>query len=335
MGLKERQEARQARKDAREARGSKRAQEKILLGGIMPAEAVINISEDPLHVCDRNMLPINHALRNMWMGCAAFYVCGGPSMKSIDLSFLKERGIVSLAINNAAAYAPVKAMAFSDPASKFSSNVFFDPAIIKFVPKPKLRERVRAKLPDGRFQWTAYTVSQCPSVFSFERDGLYEPETFLTRDKASWGVSKRYEVNKDKDKILCTFFIGLRLLHYLGVRRIYLLGVDFKMTPESQYAFGQSKHSGGVVSNNNSYRVATKMLVTLRPHLEAAGLEVFQTNPDSDMKAFDFVDLAYAIEDCRGLVQKEPYDLSRYYEKPQIGAEPAPEGDAEEDRGED
>jgi len=328
-------EARAARKKARAERIERRNADRLIMGGIMPAAVPVKPTEDPLVLCDRNCNPIGHALRGMWQDCAAFYVCGGPSLKKLDLSFLKERGIVSMGLNNVAGFAPVKAMTFSDPAQKFHHGIFFDPAILKFVPKPKLTERVRAKLPDGNFQWTAYDVKACPSIFAFERDGLFEPNEFLTREKASWGVSKRHKENAGKETILFSFFLGLRLLHYLGVRRIYLLGVDFTMTPQAQYAFDQSKHDGGCNSNMNSYRVATKMLAQLRPVFKEAGLEVLQTNKESALRVFDYCDLAHAIEDCRGLVPREPFDLKDYYQKPVHGANPdLAKRDDTEDRGE-
>lgn len=330
----DRKAARESRKQARAARKEKREAERLALGGIMPATVIQGEPNDPLILYDRYSRPLGHGLRGMWHGCAAFFVCGGPSLKQLDLGFLRERGIASLGINNVAGYAPVKAMTFSDPASKFHHGIFFDPGIIKFVPKPKLSERVRAKLPDGSFQWTAYEVRHCPSVFGYERDGIWQPESFLTREKATWGVSKKHVENQGKQTILFSFFLGIRLLHYLGVRRIYLLGVDFKMDTQHHYAFGQYRHEGAISGNNNSYRVATGMLQELRPHLEKAGMEIYQTNEHSALKVFDYVDLETAIEDCRGLVPQEPFALDHYYEKPKHGANPeaTPETD---DRGDE
>ena len=49
------------------------------------------------------------AHRNMLRGGSAFLVCGGPSAKEVEYTRLKERGIFSLGINNAAAWCPVDA----------------------------------------------------------------------------------------------------------------------------------------------------------------------------------------------------------------------------------
>jgi hypothetical protein len=126
------------------------------------------------------------------------------------------------------------------------------------------------------------------------------------------------------------------LLHYLGVKRVYLLGVDFGMSPERHYAFGQYRHSGAISGNNNSYRVATMLLSDLRPYLDAAGFEVYQTNKDSQLRVFDYAPLEFAIDDCRGLVPKEPWDadhLSNWYEKLDPHGQPK-KSDEADDRGE-
>ena len=324
--------SRQERAKAREDRKRRRERERLALGGEYPPVAHIITVDDPLQTYSRDGAKLEgHPLRNLWAGCAAFYVCGGPSLREIDLSFLKDRGIVSLGINNVAGYAPVRAWTFSDPASKFSSDIFLDPAILKFVPVPKLGERVRARR-DGKFAWTPYEVKHCPSVFGYNRQTLFDPQTFLTSEQASWGRSKKHKQNEGKTTVLFTFLLGLRLLHYLGVRRVYLLGVDFKMTETAHYAFGQDRHSGAVASNNNSYRVATELCGELRPVFDKAGFEVYQTNEKSALRVFDYLPLADAIDDCRGVIPQEPWpadSMTGFYDKPNV------DGDKSDDRGEE
>lgn len=335
-------EARQSRIKARQDRKARRAQkkaERLAMGGEEPPLVPVVPVEDPLKVYDRYGNPGGHFFRGWWSNCAAFLVGGGPSLKQLDLGFLRERGVASLGINNVAGYAPVKAMTFSDPPEKFHHGVLFDPTIIKFVPLPCItkHKRVRAKKPDGTFQWTAYTVEHCPAVVGFERDGIWDPPNFLKREMATWGISQKHPENKIKfpDKtMLFTFFIGLRLLHYLGVRRVYLLGVDFGMSDTKGYAFDQYRWKGAIRGNNNTYVWASAMLAELRPHLDAAGFQVFQTNRDSYLKVFDYVPLETAIADCRGVVPQEPLDMQGWYEKRNADASPMKMDASEDDRGE-
>lgn len=271
---------------------------------------------DPLTVWDRwgNK---SDGLRDLWRGAAGFLVCGGPSLKQIPLERLKDRGIVSLGVNNVAGYAPVRAVTFSDPVEKFHHGVMLDPAMLKFVPLPRARDAVAVKQPDGSFSWTDMTLADCPNVWAFDRNCEWEPEKFLTSTSATWGNNSEAVVKNKKRKIIFTFFIGLRLMHYLGVRRVYLLGVDFAMRPEpgGGYAFNEKRDAGACRGNNDHYKLANEMLCELKPYLDAGGYEIFNCNKLSALEAFPFVDFEEAYRDCRGNVPPEPFDLMGWYEK--------------------
>lgn len=293
-------------------------------------------NEDPLYWTDRNKQPIGHILRDLWRPNAGFLVCGGPSLRELDLGFLRERGIVSLGVNNVSGYAPVRAMTFSDPPEKFHHGVFFDPAIMKLVPIPKLPKRVRAKKPDGTFSFTSLRVMDCPNVWGYRRNSTWDPETFLTNEEASWGNGKHGAEQNGRERILFTFFLGLRLLHYLGCRQVFMLGVDFAMSPSdgsggSGYAFNEQRSQGAAQGNNSSYRKANAMCAELRPIFEAADYHVYNCNPQSRLTAFDYLPLDEAQAIARGLVPPEPWPedaLWGWYAK-----EDDPKG--EDDRGQD
>lgn len=270
-------------------------------------------NEDPLFCTDRNKQPIGHVLRDLWRPNPGFLVCGGPSLQGIDLGFLRERGIVSLGVNNVSGYAPVRAMTFSDPPEKFCHGVFFDPAVMKLVPIPKLTKRVRAKRPDGTFGFTSLRVMDCPNVWGYRRNAVWDAATFLTNEDATWGNGKHGAEQNGRERILFTFFLGLRLLHYLGCRQVFLIGVDFNMLPSEDgggstgYAFTERRSEGAARGNNSSYRKANAMCHELRPHFDAAGYEVYNCNPNSGLTAFDYVPLEQAKALARGLVPPEPW----------------------------
>ncbi len=271
---------------------------------------------DPLVCYDRYKQPTS--LRDLWKGSAAFLVCGGPSLNDYPKEAFKERGIVSLGINNVAAHVHCKAMVFSDPPNKFHGGVWLDPSIIKFVPLPKIERRnddhkIRLK-PAGKFLTTGLYPEDCPGVVAFERDQSLVPADFLRTTGAQWGVNKKFEEISGRPKILFTFFIGLRLLHYLGVRRIFLVGADFSMTETKGYAFAQGRE-GAVDSNNTTYRMANLICRDLRPVFEAAGLFVFNCYQHSGLQAWDYVPFAEAHRICKGHVPPEPFDVAHWYEK--------------------
>ena len=108
---------------------------------------------DPLPLTDQRKHTTD-ALQGMLKGTSAFLVCGGPSGRE-HLSKLGRRGAFSLAVNNVAGNI-VRPQAFvcSDPPRKFSHSIWCDPAIMKFIPTPKLHGR-RGELGekhDGVFQ---------------------------------------------------------------------------------------------------------------------------------------------------------------------------------------
>lgn len=285
-------------------------------------------NDDPLNVAtiDGVPFPLRDFYRN---AAAAFLVCGGPSLNAMPLEKLRERGIYSLGVNNAAGHAPCSAMVYSDPPMKFHHGIHLDPKMMKFVPLPKLadksgRNMIRAKLPDGTFQTTVLRARDCPGTVGFERSTEFEPEQFFTSTGAMWGNGKTAAENNGRERTYCTMLIGIRLLHYLGFRRVYLLGVDFGMAYDpgkftagvhDNYAFAQARPEDACRSNNEQYRVANLMLKELRPICDRIGFQVFNCNRQSRCTAFDHVPFDQAFRDCKGGVPDEPFDLSGWYEK--------------------
>lgn len=236
-------------------------------------------------------------------------------MNEVDYKRINERGICSVGINNAAAYAPVRAMVSGDPPEKFHWGTFFDPGIIKFLPKQYLAKRIRARCDEG-FRFTSFRACDCPQVYGITRTAQFDPERFFDTKFASWGVNTDCHERTGLPKCIFTFFIAFRVLHYLGVRRVYMIGVDFAMANPGMgigsYAFQQKGGAGG---NNDHYRAAVKLMGLLSPVFDSAGFAVYQTNPNSRLTCFPLVKFEAALEDCRNPVPHEPFDLRDWYTK--------------------
>jgi len=248
-------------------------------------------------------LPID--ISGLWNNSNAFLVCGGPSLNTINYNRLSERGVISLGINNVAAYVPVNAWVFSDPQEKFHHGLYMDPKIITFSPIPKLDKRIRIKR-DNEFVWDnpVYTF---PNTYGFNRKTELYPDKFLTENYAMWG----YGGNQEPKPFIClaTMLLGIRLLCYLGVKRIYLLGVDFNRTETNQYAFNQNANP-----SNSRYIHENELLKSIYPSLQNNNIEILNCNPVSKCNVFDSVDFEDALIDCKNGIQ-EPLDLSGWYEK--------------------
>lgn len=249
-------------------------------------------------------------ISGLWAPSPGFLVCGGPSLNDIPKEKLRERGIVSLAVNNSAGHMPVSAWVFGDPQHKFHHGAHLDPKSITFAPIGKLRKKINIKAPDGKFRATDIRVMDCPGVLGFSRSTYFNKETFLTDSTAQWGPGGK--MPKDRSfTLLDTMFLGLRLLHYLGCPRVYMLGVDFDMkTGRGAYAFNQAKDG-----RNGRYSKTNYLLKELRPIFEKSGFNVYNCNPHSQCDVFDYVPFETAYLDCKGGIPDEPFDLSEWYEK--------------------
>lgn len=249
-------------------------------------------------------------LCGLWSPSAAFLVCGGPSINKVPFQRLQERGIVSMAVNNVAGYVPVSAWTFGDPQKKFHHGLFLDPKIMTFAPFGKMKRHVRAKLPDGTFRTVNRRVRECPGTFGIMRRTKFDAPTFLTTPYAHWGRGGKQEEDNRPFMCLCTMLMGIRLLHYLGCPRVYMLGVDFSMTDEAQYSFGQSSSV-----RNGRYAKENTMLHELKPFFDKEGFQLFNCNPESGCDVFPKVSFEQAFEDCKGAVPDEPFDLMDWYGK--------------------
>lgn len=275
---------------------------------------------DYLPIVDREKHPTD-CLRNMLAGGPAFLVCGGPSSKNLHLERLNERGVWSMGVNNAAGHPRFRANAFvcSDPPMKFSHSIWLDPAVMKFVPTPKLsgsRSKLRRK-DDGVFAKLDHRVSGCPNVWGFQRLSWMMPdEQYFLAEGACWGNLAAGVKRTGEKKTVCTMLLAMRLLRYLGAGRVYLVGVDFDMRPGEVYSFAQRKHAKGCNSNNGQFSVVNEWLCRMQEEgtFEKFGVEYYNCNPNSGLRAFPHVPFDTALEDATGRVEQQP-DLSGWYEK--------------------
>lgn len=274
---------------------------------------------DPLVILDRRREETT-VLRNLLAGRGAFLLCGGPSANDQPLEMLSKRGIWSLAVNNMAGHSRTHPNAFvcSDPPRKFSHSIWLDPAIMKFIPIPKLKPRrgqLRRRTTDGQFIPLEQSACDCANVWGFKRNSWLMPdESFFTADGACWGNHAQGVKATGQPKSVCTTLLGLRLLMYLGASTVYLVGVDFRMTDSSGYSFAQKRDADAAASNNHLFSVVNKWLCTMQESevFKKFGMAVYNTFERSGLRAFPYVPFEEAIEVAQGLVEDEP-DLRDWY----------------------
>ncbi len=134
------------------------------------------------------------------------------------------------------------------------------------------------------------TVRDCPSIIYYDRNEHFQPEQFLWEDTFNWGNHKRHGGGRS------VMLPAIRLLFYLGIRRVFLLGADFNMDRQSKYHFPQERARGSINGNNWTYQKLNKWFKELRPLFERENFEVLNCNPKSRLEAFKSVSFEDAVE---------------------------------------
>ena len=280
--------------------------------------------KDPLIVHGKDAEQ-THVLRDLISGCSAFLVAGGPSSKQQDLKKLQQRGVFTLAVNNVAGHFKPNAFVCSDPPSKFHHGIWLDPTIMKFIPSPKMRKNrghLRRKrgdvFEDLTLNGKTISTKDCPNLWGFARSAWWAyGDEFFTESHATWGNNKGGMIRTGNPTTVCTLLLGIRLLYYLGVRNLYLVGVDFTMSTSQGYSFEQGRTEEAATNNNSQYRLVNHGLCQMAENevFDKFGLRVFNTFETSGLRAFPYVPFEVAVQETLKEFPKEPFDLSGWYEK--------------------
>lgn len=225
-------------------------------------------------------------LRDTYKGRSAFLICSGPSFGLLDHSKLKKVGILTMGLNNSPKTFRPDIWTCVDGVDHFIRSIWFDPRILKFAPDKSQKTNV---FNSDAWKHTDTPLRKCPNLFYFKRHLGFRPEDFLTSKNICWGNSG------DDGGGRSVMLVALRLLHYLGVKRVYLLGADFKMAETYAYHFDQKRDKGSVSGNNSSYEILRKRFLLLKPIFDADDFLVFNCNKDSAIEAFPKISFDEAV----------------------------------------
>lgn len=237
------------------------------------------------------------SLYNHFQSSSAFLICSGPSLREADLTCLQSRGILTCTVNNAATvYRSNLWISFDNPGN-FDETIWRDPAIWKFVPIQRLDKNIRNRTQAGHLEESTETPSQMPATFGFMANRVFRPEHWLTEPTFNCGDNEDDCEELRVPGARSVMLVAVRLLHYLGVRKLFLLGCDFRMSYGGvNYAFDQHRSRRSVRLNNQIYRTLSVRFGQLLPYFEADGFEVFNCTPNSGLQVFPFMKLEAAID---------------------------------------
>jgi hypothetical protein len=228
-------------------------------------------------------------LEGMYRGRACFLIGGGPSLATHDLEQLRKAGCLTFGLNNSAkVFRPDLWTCVDDP-GRFLYSVWQDPRIMKLVPMAHFKKNLWTScFVGGQPQWrrAGTTVGDMPNVWGFRRNEKFAAHRFLTENTINWGC------HKDFGGCRSVMIAAMRLMWELGIRTVYLLGVDMKMTQERGYAFDEGRSPNAVRNNEHTYaRMLSEYFPKLKPEFDAHGYKVYNCNPDS----------------CRGIFPHKPF----------------------------
>lgn len=274
----------------------------------------------------------NMWLGDMYRGRSAFLILSGPSFETVLNSnsnefnkpyseLLKSPGFITMSVNNAVSSFRTDLWVSNDPPSQFIKSVWLDPKIMKFCPWDNEKKTI---FDSTKWEMLDITPGDCPNTFFFRRNDKFNADTFMYEDTFNWGSSKDFGGKRS------VMLIAIRMLYYLGIRNIFLLGCDFKMTKDYTYHFSQKRHDSSIKSNNSTYEVLIERFNQLNPHFEKLGLKVYNCNPESNLTSFKKIDIDTAIkmstegfpnvaaERTSGLYDREYLLRQSSKEKPQL-----------------
>jgi len=139
-------------------------------------------------------------------------------------------------------------------------------------------------------------VADCPNVIGFRRNEKFHAPRWLHEETINWGNHKKYGGGRS------VLLAALRILFLLGFRRVYLLGVDFEMTPEKRYHFPEERTPAAIRNNMSTYSKLQGWFTELQPHFLKERFVVKNCNPESRLTAFPGLPFDEAVAEATGLL---------------------------------
>ena len=241
-------------------------------------------------------------IADAYRGRSAFLVCGGPSFGALDHSKLRGPGLLTMGLNNSPRTFRPHLWCSVDSPDHWIRSIWLDPLITKFVP---IDHAAKTIFNSDTWEMTKTRVGDCPSCVFYKRNEHFQARQFLWEDCFNWGNHKDHGGGRS------VMLPAIRILFLLGVRRLYLLGCDMAMDETRKYHFDQDRQKGAIKGNNETYEKLKGWFKELRPLFEEQGFHVFNCNPDSALKAFDYVPFEEAVGEASSHMDGVVYETER------------------------
>lgn len=227
-------------------------------------------------------------MTDTYKGQTAILSGAAPSLKTQPLQLLARRGVLTMAMNNAAIHFRPSLWCGVDHPSCFDPQILLDPGIVKFGNFN--HAEATAKTPAGDIRYR-----------DFPNTHFYVPEADVPWDEY---LEQRRSVPWYNN----TLFTAIHVLYQLGVRRIILAGSDFAVSDTgAMYAHASELGALQTKWNVNLYNNQVYELRRLKPLFDQAGLELLDCSVNSRIRqVYRHVTMDEAVGLCLEHFPKTP-----------------------------
>ena len=219
-------------------------------------------------------------LTDLFAGQKALLMGGAPSLKEQPLELLRSRGVLTVAMNNAALHFQPDLWISSDRPECYDPIILMDPKIMKLAPIVHTEVRLGDKYASQRY-------ADMPNMFFYlQEDGVPWSEFLDPRRGVPWYHN--------------TLMSSIHILYQLGIRTIILGGSDFGFSPTgAAYA-----HNDGLTElqrkwNLDLYNGLANELRVLKPYFDQKKLRFMDCSKYSRLaQAYPHLSLEDAVAMC-------------------------------------
>ena len=201
-------------------------------------------------------------IQDIFHGGTAMLVGGSPSLLEQPVDMLNDRGVLSMAMNNAAMHFQPTLWVSGDRPECYAPKILLDPTIMKFG----IISHADVQL-DKRYDNRKY--HQMPNqYFYIPEDNVPWDEYFANRRGVPWYNN--------------SLFVGIHILYRLGIRKIILAGSDFGFSKTGAvYAHKTGLNDLEKKWNSDLYGSQAYELRRLKPLFDKFGLELYDSSLNS------------------------------------------------------
>ena len=229
-------------------------------------------------------------LTNLYDGSAGLLIGGAPSLKEQPIDLLRQRGVLTVAMNNAAIHFQPDMWISSDRPECYEPQILLDPKIMKFAPLGHAETQLGPEYGSRRY-------ADMPNMFFYmQEDGVPWEDYLEPRKGVPWYNN--------------TLMSAIYIMYHLGIRTIILGGSDFGFAPAGDM-YAHKTELGDLQRkwNLELYNSLVEELRILKPYFESKGLTFMDCSKNSRLsQTYPHLTMEDAVDVCLKPFPKQMMD---------------------------